>query len=178
MELAQKLKSLTKGQEEAAEEIPFEDESIEKASSEEVVVNTDLDDEKAPTSPSVRMDRSVSKSDVEQAKADLHVLCLERDAVKLAVQHISESQLHQKNNARASRGQLAERYKTHLNILEREIRNKELLLNLYNLEKTQTELIQIFNMQLDEINQKIESVRNALDLAPQKQTSIFYYYKS
>jgi septation ring formation regulator EzrA len=167
MGLVQKLKSFSTGQ-----HVKAEDKRGEEAyNSEESVIQETLN----PTSPSVRLERTITRSEVEKAKEELQVLSVERDAIKSAVEHIN-AENYQKTKANVN--ELAEKYKAYLNQLEKKINDRKQLLNLYELEKTQTDIIQLFNTQLEEINQKIESVRTTLDLPLQKQTSIFYYYKS
>ena len=167
MGIVQKLKSLTTGQDANTEDKL----NKETYHSEEV----DTEETSTPTGPSVRIERTVTRSEVEKAKEDLQVLCVERDAIKSAVECIN-AENHEKPKANVNK--LAEKYRTYLNELQNVINTKKQLLNLYELERTQTDLIQLFNIQLDEIKQKIEDVRVDLELPPSKQTSIFYYYKS
>lgn len=167
MGLVQKLKSFSTGQQVKAEDERGKEEyANEKSVIEETVT---------PISPSVRMERTITRSEVEKAREELQILSVERDAIESAVEHIKAENY---KKIRANVNELAEKYKTYLNQLEKKINDRKQLLNLYELEKTQTDIIQLFNTQLEEINQKIESVRTDLDLPLQKQTSIFYYYKS
>lgn len=167
MRIVQKLKSLTTGQNvNTVDKLNERTYLSKEAYTEETLT---------PTSPSVRIERTVTRSEVEKAKEDLQILCVERDAIKSAVECIN-SENYEKPKANINK--LAEKYGTYLNELQNVINTKKQLLNLYELERTQTDLIQLFNMQLDEINQKIEGVRADLELPPRKQTSIFYYYKS
>jgi hypothetical protein len=166
MGLVQKLKSFG-----TAENVKSEDELDKEASNEPSVIEETV----TPTSPSVRMERTITRSEVDKAKEELHVLAVERDAIKSAIEQIkAENNKKTKDNV----NELEEKYKTYLNQIERNINDRKRLLNLYELEKAQTDIIQLFNAQLEEINKKIESVRASLDLPLQKQTSIFYYYKS
>jgi len=167
MGLVQKLKSFSTGQYVETEDKRYKEKYTHKESVIEETVT--------PTSPSVRMERTITRSEFEKAKEELHVLTIERDAIESAVEHI-KAENYKKTIANVN--ELAEKYKTYLNQLEKKINDRKQLLNLYELEKTQTDIIQLFNTQLEEINQKIESVRTALDMPLQKQTSIFYYYKS
>jgi hypothetical protein len=118
----------------------------------------------APT-PSIRVKRSVPSSQVNQAKEELRILSLEKEIVGFALTRLYEAEADGKIT-KEDQVKLLEKYGTEMKQLDKQITTKEMIVKLYELEGTQSELIQLFNNRLDEINREIKTIRGSLGLEP------------
>ena len=121
----------------------------------------------APTTP-LRAMKSVPSSQVNQAKEDLRILSLEKEIVGFALTRLYEAEADGKIT-KDDQVKLLEKYGTEMKQLDKQITSKEMIVKLYELEGTQSELIQLFNNRLDEINQEIKTIRGSLELEPMEE---------
>jgi len=121
----------------------------------------------APTIP-LRAVKSVPSSQVNQAKEDLRILILEKEIVGFALTRLYEAEADGKIT-KDDQVKLLEKYGTEMKQLDKQITSKEMIVKLYELEGTQSELIQLFNNRLDEINQEIKTIRGSLELEPMEE---------
>jgi hypothetical protein len=124
--------------------------------------------EASPT-PSLRVGRSVPSSQVDQAKEDLRILSLEKEIVGFALTRLYEAEADGKIT-KEDQVKLLDKYGTEMKQLDKQITSKEMIVKLYELEGTQSELIQLFNNRLDEINREIKTIRGSLGLEPMEET--------
>lgn len=120
---------------------------------------------KATPIPPIRVMKTVPSSQVGQAKEDLRILSLEKEIVGFALTRLYEAEADGKIT-KDDQVKLLEKYGTEMKQLDKQITSKEMIVKLYELEGTQSELIQLFNNRLDEINQEIKTIRGALELEP------------
>jgi hypothetical protein len=120
---------------------------------------------KATPTPPIRAMKTVPSSQVNQAKEDLRILSLEKEIVGFALTRLYEAEADGKIT-KDDQVKLLEKYGTEMKQLDKQITSKELIVKLYELEGTQSELIQLFNNRLDEINQEIKTIRGSLELEP------------
>lgn len=123
----------------------------------------------ASPSPSLRGGRSVPSSQVNQAKEELRILSLEKEIVGFALTRLYEAEADGKIT-KEDQVKLLDKYGTEMKQLDKQITTKEMIVKLYELEGTQSELIQLFNNRLDEINQEIKTIRGTLGLEPMEET--------
>ena len=124
---------------------------------------------KAAPTPPLRAVKSVPSSQVNQAKEDLRILSLEKEIVGFALTRLYEAEADGKIT-KEDQVKLLEKYGTEMKQLDKQITTKEMIVKLYELEGTQSELIQLFNNRLDEINHEIKSIRGSLGLEPMEET--------
>ncbi len=127
-----------------------------------------------PPTAARRATRSVPSTQVTQAKEELRSLSLEKEIVGFALTRLYEAEADGKIT-KEDQSKLLDKYSAEMKQLDKQIRSKELIVKLYDLESTQGELIQLFNTRLDEINQEIRTIRGslgleALDETPPKDT--------
>ena len=120
---------------------------------------------KATPIPPIRGMKTVPSSQVNQAKEDLRILSLEKEIVGFALTRLYEAEADGKIT-KDDQVKLLEKYGTEMKQLDKQITSKEMIVKLYELEGTQSELIQLFNNRLDEINQEIKTIRGSLELEP------------
>jgi hypothetical protein len=125
---------------------------------------------KATPTPPIRAMKTVPSSQVNQAKEDLRILSLEKEIVGFALTRLYEAEADGKIT-KDDQVKLLEKYGTEMKQLDKQITSKELIVKLYELEGTQSELIQLFNNRLDEINQEIKTIRGSLELEPLEEMS-------
>ena len=125
---------------------------------------------KATPTPPIRAMKTVPSSQVNQAKEDLRILSLEKEIVGFALTRLYEAEADGKIT-KEDQVKLLEKYGTEMKQLDKQITSKEMIVKLYELEGTQSELIQLFNNRLDEINQEIKTIRGSLELEPLEEMS-------
>ena len=123
---------------------------------------------KATPTPPIRAMKTVPSSQVNQAKEDLRILSLEKEIVGFALTRLYEAEADGKIT-KDDQVKLLEKYGTEMKQLDKQITSKEMIVKLYELEGTQSELIQLFNNRLDEINQEIKTIRGSLELEPMEE---------
>ena len=119
--------------------------------------------------PSLRVGRAVPSSQVNQAKEELRILSLEKEIVGFALTRLYEAEADGKIT-KEDQVKLLDKYGTEMKQLDKQITTKEMIVKLYELEGTQSELIQLFNNRLDEINREIKTIRGTLGLEPMEET--------
>jgi len=115
----------------------------------------------------LRIERSISEEEASLAGEELKILGLEKEIVSYALTRLYEAQAEGKITE-AERDRLVSRYKDEMNRLEEKIGRNESVINLHDLEKSQSELIKMFRDKFDEINQKIEEIRTRLGVPPEE----------
>ena len=130
----------------------------------------EIENDEAPTPP-LKAVKSVPSSQVNQAKEDLRILSLEKEIVGFALNRLYEAEADGKIT-KDDQVKLLEKYGTEMKQLDKQITSKEMIVKLYELEGTQSELIQLFNNRLEEINLEIKTIRGSLELEPMEETSL------
>ena len=97
---------------------------------------------------------------VETAKEDLRILKIEREIVAFALSRFDVAEAEGKIT-QEDRVYLLEKYSQEMQKLEKTIKRKELIIRLHDLENTQTNLIQMFQKKLDELNKDIKQIQSS-----------------
>ena len=98
---------------------------------------------------------------VEDAKEDLRVLKIEKEIVAFALSRFDAAEADGKITSE-DRVYLHEKYSQEMQKLDKTIKRKELILRLHDLENTHTNLIQMFQKKLDELNRDINQIQSSL----------------
>ena len=104
---------------------------------------------------------SITKTNVEIAKEDLRILKIEKEIVGFALSRFDAAEAEGKITP-ADRVYLLEKYSQEMQTLEKTMKRKELIIRLHDLENTQTNLIQMFQEKLDELNRDIKQIQSSL----------------
>jgi len=110
--------------------------------------------------------KTVTDDVISEAKDTLRLLDLERDILSNAVRRLYEASAEGKITE-AERDQLAQKYSLDLSKIKDGIERGESIVALNELEKVREELIKMFSQQFDEINMKIEDLRQKVGLVTQ-----------
>jgi len=124
----------------------------------------------AASSPPVKEERSIPSAEADRAKEDLRILNLEKEIVGFALTRLYEAEAEERIT-KDDRAKLLDKYKAEMKELESQINRREMIVRLYELEGTQSELVQMFNNRLNEIGREIESIRASLGLLPKEETA-------
>ena len=108
---------------------------------------------------------SLSIEDVEKLKRELQVMDIEKEIVGYALTRLYESEADGKLSEK-DRTSLLEKYKDSMERLDKDIEKKQMIVKLTDLEKTKTDLIQMFNTKLDEISKNIDNIKVTLGIKP------------
>lgn len=111
----------------------------------------------------LKIKRSVSTYEVKMKNEELNILNVERNIVSFALTHLYESEAEGKISE-DQRNALVEKYSTMMRALEKNIEKTRLVVDLYEFESTQAELLENFYDRFQEINGKVEGYRKQLGL--------------
>ena len=106
---------------------------------------------------------SLNLADVERARKTLNLLSLERDALSMAISKFFEAE-DEGEITKEEREKLSKSYEERVKALSDKIRQTELVVGLYELEKIREEILKRFDAKLSETNAKIEELRKELKL--------------
>ena len=111
----------------------------------------------------MRAERTITEDEATKAREELRVLGVEKDIMDYALTHLYEA--HAEGNLTdAERDRLASRYREDKKRVESKATYDESVIGLHQLEKTQAELISMFQDKFDEINRKIGDFRSQLNV--------------
>ncbi len=113
----------------------------------------------------MRVERTITEDEATKAKGELKVLGVEREIMDYALTHLYEAHAEGKLTD-TERDKLANRYREDKKRVDGKTAYDEGVIGLHQLEKTQTELINMFQDKFDEINQKIGEFRSQIKVAP------------
>ncbi len=106
---------------------------------------------------------TVSASELEETKNELRTLRIERDIVSYALTRLFEAEAQGKIT-QEERDRLLSKYKDDMKRLEKDLEEKELVVNLHELEGMQSNLLEMFQKRFDEISNRIEEIRSELGI--------------
>lgn len=120
--------------------------------------------------PSIKS-RSIENLEVKEAENILRTLNVEREIVSYALTRLYEAEVEGKINE-DERVLLVNKYKNQLQRLEEQIKNKELIVNLFKLEETKEDLVKMFKDKFDEITKNIDNIQKNLKITPKVKKEI------
>ena len=112
-----------------------------------------------------QMKHSVTLSDAQAANKHLRIMEVEREILSHAIRRIYEIEANGKIS-KPERERLAQRYKERMMQVKNTIERDQSMLSLYNLECAQTELMDLFNKHLVDLDEKIRSLKADLGVKP------------
>ncbi|MEM2889470.1 MAG: hypothetical protein QXI71_06440 [Candidatus Bathyarchaeia archaeon] len=110
--------------------------------------------------------KSISTEVISEAKEKLRLLDVEREILSDAVRRLYEASAEGKITE-AERDQLVQKYSMDLSRIKQGIEKGQTIVALDQLEKVRDELIKMFTEQFEEINKKIEDLRQKIGLIDQ-----------
>jgi len=102
-------------------------------------------------------------TDVDRARKTLKIMTLERDALSMTISKFFEAE-DEGEISREDRANLSKDYEDKVKNLSDKIRQTELVVGLYELEKIREEIVKRFDAKLNETNAKIDELRKELKL--------------
>lgn len=112
-----------------------------------------------------QMEHSVTPSDAQAADKHLRIMEVEREILSHAIRRIYESEANGKIS-KPERERLGQRYKERMMYVKNTIERDQSMLSLYNLECAQTELMDLFNKHLVDLDEKIRRLKTDLGVKP------------
>ncbi len=112
-----------------------------------------------------QMEHSITPSDAQAANNHLRIMEVEREILSHAIRRIYEIEANGKIS-KPERERLAQRYKERMMRVKNTIDRDQSMLSLYNLECAQTELMDLFNKHLVDLDEKIRSLKADLGVKP------------
>ena len=106
----------------------------------------------------LKIKRSVTHKDMEEAKNKLRILSLEREILSYAIRRLYEAQA-EGHISEQERDRLAEKYKEDMRRINEDIARGESVVALNELEGMQADLLKLFDERFDELNKRIEDLR-------------------
>ena len=111
----------------------------------------------------VSMESTISDSELDKTQNELKTLHIERDIVSYALTRLIEAEA-QGRITEEEKNRLLSRYKEDMSRLERSIEEREMIVDLHELESMQSNLLGMFQKRFDDITSRIEEVRSELGL--------------
>lgn len=109
------------------------------------------------------MGSTISDSELNKTQNELKTLHIERDIVSYALTRLIEAEA-QGRITEEEKNRLLSRYKEDMNRLERNIEEREMVVNLHELESMQSNLLGMFQKRFDDISSRIDEIRSELGL--------------
>jgi anti-anti-sigma regulatory factor len=111
----------------------------------------------------VSMGSTISDLELDKTQNELKTLHVERDIVSYALTRLIEAEA-QGRITEEEKNRLLLRYKEDMSRLERSIEEREMIVDLHELESMQSNLLGMFQKRFDDISSRIEEVRSELGL--------------
>ena len=115
------------------------------------------------TFPSLKVERGIGPSDVKIAQNRLRMLEVEGEIVRDTIRRLYEAEAEGKISESELKS-LVGRYKERLIQVEGEIEHDKSVLALYDLERIQVDLMELFNKHFNDLNTKIEKLKARLGM--------------
>jgi hypothetical protein len=108
--------------------------------------------------------RTISLEELEKSKRDLRTITLERDLLSSALQRIYEAETDGRIT-REEREMIAKRYSEQIREIETKLRDRELLVEVGELEGLRNELVTLFREKIQNIEARLDQARERLQPA-------------
>lgn len=118
--------------------------------------------------PPLKIERTVSRDEVEKAREELKLMDLEREILSYAIQRLYEAEAEGKITEK-DRESLSQRYKQRMMDIKEKISHNESMVALHELEAMQEDLMKLFSDRFDELNKKIGELRTRLEVEPKEE---------
>ncbi len=130
-----------------------------------------VDQEKEPaTVYPIKVERSIAGEEARVAKEELKSLNVEKEIISYALTRLYEAEAEGKIT-KEERMRLVDKYKGEMKALEKLMEKKQLLVDLHELEETQSQLVNMFYEKFEEIGKKVQGMRASLGLHAEKAAS-------
>lgn len=111
----------------------------------------------------VSMGSTISDLKLERTQNELKTLHIERDIVSYALTRLIEAEA-QGRITEDEKDRLLSKYKEDMSRLEKSVEEREMIVDLHELESMQSNLLGMFQKRFDDISSRIEEVRSELGL--------------
>lgn len=115
--------------------------------------------------PLFKIEHSVASSDVKVAKDNLRMMEVEQEILSHAIRRLYEIEADGEIN-KSERDRLATRYKERMIQIKNLIQHDQSVLALYNLERVQADLMDMFSKHLGDLNNRIGELKAHLGMEP------------
>jgi hypothetical protein len=105
--------------------------------------------------------KTVTADDLERSKREMHTLVLERDLLSGALTKVYEAETEGKIT-REEREMIAKRYSSQIRDIESKLRDKELLVEVGELEGLRDELVSLFKEKIQNIESRLDQAKERL----------------
>ena len=105
--------------------------------------------------------KSVSTDELDKSKRDMRTLVLERDLLSAALTKVYEAE-SDGQITKEEREEIARRYSTQIRDLEAKLRDKELIVEVGELEKLREELVTMFQERIQNIEARLDQAKERL----------------
>jgi hypothetical protein len=110
----------------------------------------------------------VTTDDLEKSKREMRTLLLERDLLSAALTKVYEAE-NEGKITREEREMIAKRYSTQIRDMESKLRDKELLVEVGQLEGLRDELVTLFREKIQNIESRLDQAKERLPAASQEE---------
>ncbi len=111
--------------------------------------------------------RTVTTEDLEKSRREMRTFILERDLLSAALTKVYEAE-NEGRITREEREMIARRYSSQIRDLETRLRDKELVVEVGELEKLRDELLTLFREKVQNIETRLDQARERLPSASQQ----------
>jgi len=105
--------------------------------------------------------KSVTTDELDKSKRDMRTLVLERDLLSAALTKVYEAE-SDGQITKEEREEIARRYSTQIRDLEAKLRDKELIVEVGELEKLREELVTLFQERIQNIEARLDQAKERL----------------
>jgi hypothetical protein len=112
--------------------------------------------------------KTVTADDLEKSRREMRTLLLERDLLSAALTKVYEAE-NEGKITREEREMIAKRYSTQIRDLESKLSDKELIVEVGELEGLRDELVTLFREKIQNIEGRLDQAKERLPSSPQQQ---------
>jgi hypothetical protein len=112
--------------------------------------------------------KTVTTDDLEKSKREMRTLLLERDLLSAALTKVYEAE-NEGKITREEREMIAKRYSTQIRDMESKLRDKELLVEVGELEGLRDELLTLFREKIQNIESRLDQAKDRLPSLSQQE---------
>jgi hypothetical protein len=113
--------------------------------------------------------KTVTTDDLEKSRREMRTLLLERDLLSAALTKVYEAE-NEGKITREEREMIAKRYSSQIHDLETKLRDKELVVEVGELESLRDELVTLFKEKIQNIESRLDQAKERLPTMSQQET--------
>ena len=113
--------------------------------------------------------KTVTTDDLDSSRREMRTLILERDLLSAALTKVYEAE-NEGKITREEREMIAKRYSSQIRDIESKLRDKELVVEVGELEKLRDELVTLFREKIQNIESRLDQAKERLPTVSQQET--------